>query len=250
MTLMKKTDKGSLIYIYNNQRESGFFELELRNIPAGGAYIYNAEEDRHYRLGQDLRFDIEGYGAKLIELFDNKIEAEDYRLADALPPSFNPPYEESPEWDYIPPVKNLKAVLRDWDIAINGKSFGKNRYTLIRDLAGTNLAYLAAKEPRPHFDIAPALETPYPAETIFSASFDLETEGETRLLAESQSFAGKCSVYINGHKVNSFLRVRRYDPWNIEAEISSFCYKGKNEITIKWKKAGEFDGLRSIIYIY
>lgn len=252
MTLMKKTETGKIIYIYNNQKNSGFFELALDRIPNGGVYIYDPVENCHHQLyGEVFRFDIEAYGARLIELFENKITADEYKLPEKLPSAFIAPYEENPLWDYIPPLKNLKVALRDWNIKINGKSFGKRRYTLIRDIAGTNLKYLADRETRPHFDIAPLLETPYPADVSFNASFKLDATEGLVLLAESESFAGNCSIYLNGNEIKtaSFKRVCRYDPWNIEIDIGSFCHAGKNNISIKWENAGEFDGLRTMLYV-
>lgn len=255
MVLMKETVKGKLIYVYNNREYSGYFELEISGSTGKHAYIYDAAEDRRFRLQGDgggvFKFDIKGYGAKLIEISDKNLDAGNYKCPVELDPPFKPVYEENPQWDYIPPVRGLKAVLRDWDVRINGKMYGRSRYCLMRDVFGTELRHLESMAPRPAFDTAPLKRPVFPLNASFSACFRLNSTAGVKLIGESETFAGECSVHLNGHEIelSLFKRARHYDPWNLELDIEKYCKRGRNDIRIKWEKAGEFSGLRSLLYI-
>ncbi len=39
------------------------------------------------------------------------------------------------------------------------------------------------------------------------------------------------------------------DPFNLAADLSSFLKAGKNKVRIEWYSAGEFDGLKSSVYL-
>ena len=245
MTLRKLRENEEILYIYSNQSSGGFYDLELNNAPAHGVYLYDVGKDCHFRLkpmdGNKFRFTLSGYGAALLVFPDHHdIDAENYLLPERPAEDFSAPYETDPQWDYIPPLPGLLASLRDWEISVNDKSYGSKRYCLIRDLSGTNLEYLSSRLPRPHFDIAPVPKI-YPVKAIFKAEFELDPVNpgdQFILLAENDTFAGNCVINLNGTDIplGSFKRSRRYDPWNIESNVTQACKAGTNQLCLTWKK--------------
>ena len=142
----------------------------------------------------------------------------------------------------------IVAALRDWEIKFNEKGLGKHRYTLLRELTGTDLHNPKMMHPRPIFDRAPETPSIYPAKTSFTARFELE-KTDCILVAESETFAGNAKIELNGREIPPFRRRRIYDPWNIVSDVSGLCRKGANELKITWEEAGEFDGLTSMVYL-
>jgi hypothetical protein len=71
------------------------------------------------------------------------------------------------------------------------------------------------------------------------------------LVFESDTFSGNYQLFINDQQFDkgSIRRQRIYDPWNYVAAIKKHCHSGSNTLKIVWAQAGEFDGLRSSIYI-
>ena len=74
----------------------------------------------------------------ILELRDNPLECPEYLLPQTRKQQdFD--YMKHPQWDYIPDLPGIVAALRDWEIKFNEKGLGKHRYTLLRELTGTDL---------------------------------------------------------------------------------------------------------------
>ena len=255
MAYLKRAFDGRILYLYNNQAEGVVLTLALADAPAGGVYVYDADRDLRERAPEEnglWRVAVAGFGAALLELRAKPLDAPAYACPPA-PGRTALAYETAPEWDYLhPPGIEARAVLKDWDVTIGGVARGRFRYRPLRDIAGTTWPHLLEGVARPIFDRAPPAPGVFPAPAEFSASFMLDggTEG-LRLLCESETLAGDARVSINGRALppDAFRRCRRYDSWNLEADIEAFCRSGENRIAVTWERAGEFDGLRGLLYV-
>ena len=110
------------------------------------------------------------------------------------------------------------------------------------------------QRPRPIFDCSPTVASIYPLHAEFSAEFSLPQEAFKKnllLVFENDTFSGDCRIFVNDKELNKdeIKRALVYDAWNLTANITKLCVAGKNIIRIVWEQAGEFDGLRSSIYI-
>lgn len=246
MAQYRRNENGRLLYIFNNQDQHGTFRLNLETPPQGGIYLYDAETDSYSRCGDGI-FALAPFDAVILELRDKPLECPEYLLPQTRKQQdFD--YMKHPQWDYIPDLPGIVAALRDWEIKFNEKGLGKHRYTLLRELTGTDLHNPKMMHPRPIFDRAPETPSIYPAKTSFTARFELE-KTDCILVAESETFAGNAKIELNGREIPPFRRRRIYDPWNIVSDVSGLCRKGANELKITWEEAGEFDGLTSIVYL-
>ena len=246
MAQYRRNENGRLLYIFNNQDQHGTFRLNLETPPQGGIYLYDAETDSYSRCGDGI-FALAPFDAVILELRDKPLECPEYLLPQTRKQQdFD--YMKHPQWDYIPDLPGIVAALRDWEIKFNEKGLGKHRYTLLRELTGTDLHNPKMMHPRPIFDRAPETPSIYPAKTSFTARFELE-KTDCILVAESETFAGNAKIELNGREIPPFRRRRIYDPWNIVSDVSGLCRKGANELKITWEEAGEFDGLTSMVYL-
>ncbi len=248
MAQYRRTEEGTLLYLFNNQENRGCFRLAWSEPPAGGMYLYHAENDSYSALKADSVFALDAYDAVILEMRTSPLSCPDYEMPEERKADFS--YLTTPQWDYVPALKSLVHVFRDWEMELGGTSFGKQRYARIREIAGSAGAYPKILRPRPIFDQAPRAPSIYPAEMSFRAEFELgELPVSLFLLAESETFAGSCEIRMNGTPVPALKRVFVYDPWNLACDVSACCHSGRNRLEIVWKSAGEFDGLESMIYL-
>ncbi len=234
--------RGDVLYVFNNQSANGIFRIETdKNV-----YLCNVMNDFYHRL-TDKRFALAGYDAVVLELRDDEIKCPEYLLPEIFP-VFDFDYMEHPQWDYVPPLPNLHAVLKDWHVTLGGRDYGKCRHALLRDIAGTYEDYPERRKPRPIFDLSPQACRIYPAHAVFTAEFEYH-DGALFILAESETIAGEARVLVNGEEIPPFKHARIYDPRNLVSEINDLCRKGTNKLEIIWEAAAEFNGLTGAMYL-
>ncbi len=243
MLQYRETAEGKLIYIFSNQEHYGIFRLQSP-LP-GSWYFYNVADDTLQKM-QDNTFAIEPYGAAVLEWRTDNIQCPDYHIPERESRDFT--YMTSPQWDYIPELPGMVKAIGQWSVNFNGRELGEHRYSLIREIMGSDGLHMKRLRVKPIFDQALGAPSVYPAKMEWSATFELGDES-CIILAESESFAGKVKVLLNGEEVPPFTRKPVYDPWNIVSDVSKLCRTGQNELKLQWEKAEEFDGLTSMIYI-
>ena len=259
MVTVKKNRDGILAYIFNNGDVPCIFEAEVMK-PCAGVYLFDAESGTYSEILAEkgkYRFAIGGFDAVIVEFRQKTFDCPLYIIPENLPvKEYN--FEKKPEWDYLPPGEGWLAAVHRWDIAIGGKRINehvKNRlFCLAREVIGTELPHLKNQRPRPIFDTVSEIPSVYPVKMEFSAEFKLpEAVAAEKLLLvfENDTFAGDYHLFINEREVaeNTVQRQRIYDAWNNIAEVGKYCRAGNNTIRVLWECAGEFDGLRSSIYI-
>jgi hypothetical protein len=259
MVTVKENGDGILVYIFNNGAVSRIFEAEFMK-SCDGAYFFDAESGNYSEItknGGKYKFAVGGFEAVVLEFRKKALHCPQYAIPGNLPVK-EYAFEKSPIWDYTPPGEGWRAAIHRWDIAISGKGineFAENRlFCLTREIIGTELPHMKTQRPRPIFDISPEVPSIYPVKMEFSTEFTLseDTAKEDLLLVfENDTFAGSYQLFVNNRQINksTIKRQRIYDPWNRVAEISEYCQPGTNMVRILWEEAGEFDGLRSSIYI-
>lgn len=260
MVTVKRISTGTMAYIFNNSEYPGVFKADFTH-EFSGCCIYNAEDDSYAAIepddNGDFIFAINGFAASIIEFRNTPFVYPAY----AIPETFSKTdydYEKHPQWDYQPPGNNWLASINHWQIKVEGKFVNKTEpaqpFCLMRDFVGTELPHLRQLQIRPIFDLAPEIPSMYPVKAEFSSAFTLiadKLKSNLWLVFESETISGNAEIYINGQRIapDAISRKRCYDPFNLAAKISAYCHAGQNTLTIKWKKADEFDGLKSSIYI-
>lgn len=260
MSLRKKRGNDSLIYMFNNSQHPGVFSIAGEK--SNHCYKYDPGEDKYLDMcpaGGKVCFGLQGYGSILLVFTDDEIsDAAIYSIPSDMKPS-ELEHEINPMWDYIPPggcICNIKT----WDISLNGLQYNervyKQPFCLMRDIAGTEYGYLKKLNPKPIFDSAKQVGSIYPVKAEFKAVFTIPAEvydksGGLYLLMENDTLQGDCKIYINGKELstNNFVRSTVYDYFNLTAEVRKYLKAGCNEIDVLWPSAGEFDGLKSAMYI-
>lgn len=254
----KRTCNEHLMFAFNNSKEPGKFSVEHMN--GYICYMYDAARDVYYSRKPEknkISISLNGYGAACLVFTTREIdEAESYTMPLTSDPVV-PEYESKPLWNYIPPIDYLCAI-KDWNISVKD-GFGEiheadSNFCLIRDIAGTELDYLKQRSKRPIFDGAKEIASRYPMEVIYNAKFELLKDNfreSCLLLMENDTLQGDCKIYINGVELlrSEFTRKTIYDYFNLVADIGGSVKLGENQICIKWNSAGEFDGLKSALYI-
>ena len=236
---------GAEMFLFNNDVKPAFIQIEE---PKAWA-VWDADEDAYYRPVWPLG--ISGYGAcYLVEMAAEEIEK--------LPPvtgeagAFEPLQQD---WVYAP--KEAVAILKEWDMIFDtasGKHIEERRdFCRVREVLGSTFSYMTEGMFKPIFDAVPAIESPYPAKTIFSTTFELSSlNGEKkRLLIEGSTLRGDWKLEVNGHQVtnDNFEKYRVYDFTNRAVDVTEWLQKGDNQVTVTWDRAEEFDGLESLMYI-
>lgn len=262
MSLKKITKDGHvLVYIFNNSCEPCEFSIPVPE-NFGNAYLYDADSDKYYGMdfrNERLYWAIGGFKALMFEFSNKKIPAavptgtlEVPELKTALLE-----YERKPQWDYMPPGEWIAAIHK-WDISINAgkktKRFKNHPYCLARGLAGTEHKYLQEGVPVPWFDRAESIKSAYPVKMSCEAGFELSgTAGKDQILlvCENDTFQGRCKIFVNGKELpmDLFQRKTIYDPFNLVADVSCFLKTGNNTFRLEWASAGEFDGIKSSLYL-
>jgi hypothetical protein len=254
---VKKSRDGILAYIFNNSSHPGLFEIKFKG-RRGGVFFYDAGTGLYSEIKEhDGRrvFAVRGFEAVILEFRKKALSCPEYKIPAGLKKAeFR--HEAAPEWDYTPPCGCAAAIHR-WDIKVSGPCLEAERkeemFSLTRDIIGTELPHIKNKTPRPIFDRSAPAPSLYPVRAAFSAEFVLSPGTVTNplLVFERDTVAGECRILINGAELDKakIQRRRIYDPWNMAAEIKEFCRPGRNTIQFVWKKAGEFDGLRSAVYV-
>lgn len=176
------------------------------------------------------------------------------------PTSFGPcdlSFESHPQWDYLPPQPVIESIT-SWNIRTGRdtkpKQWKNHRFTLLRDLLGTESAYLLKNIVRPIFDTAPPVPSIYPVRAVFSTTFRLtgqQNDDGCALVMETETMSGDASVLLNGRLIpaSQFRRRRVYDPANLVASLDGLTQQGVNRIEVVFENASEFDGLRSPVFL-
>jgi hypothetical protein len=248
--LVKELPDGILAYDFNNSPEPAAIRFECLR-PGLRPFLYDAETDSHRELENGLCA-VNGFDALLIE----------YRAA---PPANTIPYvmpeglarreyefERHPQWSYIPSTPGLVHSLDRWDIRLaNGRAYAAQPFRLLREVLGTELPHIRRK--RPIFDQVPQVESLYPVRAVFTAEFEVAADrGALSLVMESETVAGNCRMFLNGREIprTAFKRDFVYDPFNLCCSVADYCRPGVNRLELIWEQGGEFDGLRSSLYLF
>jgi hypothetical protein len=227
-------------------------KLEIKT-PEGAseAYVCDPDSGKLFALEASAKgrvgISIGGYSPMLLEFSSAAMKCDggwtESGLVDAPP-------ETPPEWNYTPPLDGLRASIGSWDVEIEGagrKFSAKGApFGLIRDFAGTDLAYIARRHARPGMDKAPCHEARFDAE--YSADFELPEAGAHLLLFESETFAGDWRLEVNGVEIDksSARREFHYDFMNLVLPVE---LRKRNRIVVSWRDADEFAGLRSALHV-
>ncbi|MFA6101645.1 MAG: hypothetical protein WCV67_06435 [Victivallaceae bacterium] len=256
---VKENNDGVIVYIFNNNAEPGMFDIKFSR-ECAGAYLYDASTDAYAEIVMEngsCSYAAGGFEAVILEFRKAAIACPKYQVPEDHKRR-EYAFETAPEWDYTPPGDGWLAALHRWNIRIKGGHIAENvddqPFSIVRDIVGTELPHMKNMRPRPIFDRSRTVSSIYPLNVEFSADFSLTRESfkkELLLVFENDTFSGDYRIFINDKELNKheINRSLVYDAWNLTANVSAFCLAGKNNIRIVWEQAGEFDGLRSSIYI-
>ncbi len=256
MALRKRRGKREILYLYNNSARPGRFRLARP--PARHAYVYDAEAGTTagLRPGEEgLSIVLDGYQARLFLFSDRRLpNGGDYTMP-AQGRAVEFAFDTQPQWDYQPPGEVLAAISR-WNLRIEGQGGRREvtdqRYCLLRDVLGTELAYLREHVCRPQFDRAPIAPSLYPVRATFQAAFGIQDAARpARLVFESETLSGRADLRLNGRPLDlaGARRERVYDPCNLVLDVTGLLRPGPNVLEIEFAEAGESDGLKSLLYI-
>ena len=244
ISLVKNTENGQTVYLYNNSPQAGYFHLGAVSV------LYDGITDTYYRLN-DGKFAIPGYTGVLLLTGDNGEDIPSYTLLEENLPVKSFAFDTNPEWEYVPPCHVVRALLH-WDINAGNMAFKNQRFCLLRNLTGTEFPHLLENQVRPIFDTVPKQPSLYPMPLKFTAQFSLEEIKEKLFLViESDTVQGDCTIILNGTRIEQeyFTRAFFYDAFNLSADVSKLLNIGKNTLELEWNRADEFSGLTSAIYI-
>jgi len=245
ISIVKTDGNNQFVYLFNNSAQAGYFRLEQ------ACSIYDGIKNANYKLTNG-EFCVTGFTGVLLKIGNIDGILPVYSMPANIPVRVFK-FDTEPEWEYQPP-RGVVHRLTYWHVTTGTKVIDRHKFCLMRDMIGTELPHLIEKQVRPIFDAAPELPSVYPLRVEFSTEFSLSTEDfdkDLLLVFESETFSGDYQIFINGRELNkNYIRRQLvYDAWNQVAEIKSFCHPGRNSIKIIWKKAAEFDGMRSSVYI-
>lgn len=247
--LVKEIPDGLQVYNFNNSPEPAVLEFDCRR-PGLRPFLYDADTDASFEL-TDGRCTAGGFDAVLIEYRPSPPADTRPYLMPELPPRREYEFERAPEWDYTPPVPGLIAKIDRWAVRFDEESCGSHSFRLFRDMRGTELPHLRGV--RPIFDQTPVVPSRYPVRAELTAEFELrDTAGTLELVMESESISGDCRIYLNDREIprTGFERRFVYDPGNLCCRIGEYCRAGTNRLRLVWERGGEFDGLRSMFYLF
>jgi len=256
---VKENDDGIIVYVFNNNAEPGIFDIKFKR-ECAGAYIYDALSDTYAKVplqNGSYSYSVGGFDSVIVEFRKELISCPKYQIPAALKRR-EYTFETAPQWNYTPPGDGWLAGIHRWNIKIDSDRIAKNieghTFALARDIVGTELPHMKNQRPRPIFDCSPIVPSIYPLRMEFSAEFKLSMESPEQgllLVFENDTFSGDYRLFINDKELNKhdIKRTAVYDVWNLAASINPFCVSGKNIIRIIWEHAGEFDGLRSSLYV-
>ncbi len=236
MTLLKRNSEGRVLFAFNNTFGSTVVRLEAEN--RHGIFLYDADSDSYSRL-KDGKCRIDGAAAAMFFIPDSEFKAGKYSMPAPREGDFE--YLRKPELEYMPPDVKVLAAVRDWKVRFGRKSFGPMRFPLMRDFMG----YETQRMFFPVLDTANPVRSVYPAKAVFRAEFTL-AEKASEMLFERDTFAGQCTVLLDGKAVSAPERRLVYDAWNMVSAVN--LAPGKHTLEVYWENAVEFDGLRSLIY--
>ena len=256
---VKENNDGIIVYIFNNNAEPGMFDIKF-NRECAGAYIYNALSDTYAEVpvqNGSCSYAVGGFDAVILEFRKERIACPEYPMPEDLKRR-EYAFETAPQWDYSPPGDGWLTGLHRWNVRVSGghifRNVNEQPFAILRDIIGTELPHMKNQRPRPIFDCSPTVASIYPLHAEFSAEFSLPQEAFEKnllLVFENDTFSGEYRLFINDKELNKaeIKRAMVYDAWNLTANINQLCIAGKNSIRIAWEQAGEFDGMRSSIYI-
>ncbi|MBN2640201.1 MAG: hypothetical protein JXR78_00970 [Victivallales bacterium] len=251
---LRKDKHGLIACLFNNSCEQTTFSFRWKN--SDQLFIYDQESGRWHaaNAGESLRLD--AFSSLILSEklpTGSKLESSHYPLTETACKKKSFTYETAPQWDYLPPVDGFLCHIADWKITAGACDYGRRRFCMLRDLAGTELPHMNTQRPRPIFDQAALTASIYPMTMNCTAVFELTPLSASEslwLVWESETFAGNCRIFINGIPLSEGQRKRIYDPWNITASLKGYCHSGQNRIDVQWDTAGEFDGMRGALYVF
>ena len=244
MTQYRTSARGKLLYFFRNSPEPG--RLRVRLPGSGKLYRCDLDTGRYYAVPEDYSFALEPYGAALFERTTEVLGKESYPEKPFPEQDFR--FLTEPEWDYIPALPELLCAIRDWKVTASDECCDSHRYTLLREIFGSEQDHPKLLHPKPAFDRAPRRKRFYPALAEYTAEFTLR-ETDVELLLESETVSGKGEWLLNGLPLPPPVRKRVYDPWNFVIDLKGAAQKGKNTLTLRFREGGEWDGLRSMVYV-
>ena len=247
MTQYRAFEGGKRLYFFHNSPESGTFRLRFAE-PLRGLLRYDESMTRRFRFAPDRIFRLPAYGCAVFDLCDDR-NYPDY--PETVLPEPDLDFLAHPQWDYIPPVEGIATVIRDWTVTADGEIRESVRYAILREIFGAEQPHPKMIYEKHIFDRAPERKRFYPVRAVYRTEFTVPVVGTDnwQLLFEHDTFQGKAVLRLNGKELPPPERCRVYDPWNEAIDITQFLTPGRNQLTVEFSDAGEWDGIVSMIYI-
>ena len=248
MTQYRAFEGGKRLYFFHNSPESGTFRLHFDEAPRL-LLRYDETMTKRFRFDPDRVFKLPAYGCAVFDLCGETGNFPDYPEQDLPEPDLD--FLIHPQWDYIPPVEGIATVIRDWTVTADGEIRESVRYAILREIFGAEQPHPKMIYEKHIFDRAPERKRFYPVRAVYRTEFTVPVVGTDnwQLLFEHDTFLGKAVLRLNGKELPPPVRCRVYDPWNEAIDITPFLTPGRNQLTVEFSDAGEWDGIVSMIYI-
>ncbi|MBR2345756.1 MAG: hypothetical protein IKA71_08245 [Lentisphaeria bacterium] len=239
---------GKLLYFFHNSDRKAKFTVQI-SAPGLYGYFIIPGENRIYKFKNDDVIALPPYGSALLEFRTGEIPGTaPYTMNEPSTPDFS--FMTTPQWDYLPPLDNLIALLRDWDYGAGDETVTARRADVMKYIFGSEFPHQKTVLPKAIFDRSPSRKRFYPAAVTARSSFVLPgTNKKYALLFESETFAGQCRLCLNGQLLPPPERQTVYDAWNMVIDISPYANSGTNILQASWDSAGEDDGITSMVYV-
>ncbi|MBE6398748.1 MAG: hypothetical protein E7041_01255 [Lentisphaerae bacterium] len=239
--------QGKLLYFFHNSDAPASFKITL-NDSGLKPYFVRLGENKVENFPPDSVINLPAYGTALLEFRTAEIAADGtYVSAPARQPDFS--YMTVPEWDYIPPVKNIAAVLSKWDFQSGKEIVPDVRYDVMKYHFGTETPHPRRVLPNVAFDRSHPRPAFYPARVTAETRFTFNGVDGAELLFESETFLGSCQLFLNGERLDAPVRCLVYDAWNYSIDISALVKTGENVLRVEWDAATEDEGITSLVYV-
>ena len=174
---------------------------------------------------------------KLHTSFSNKIPHRDKNYKETI---------LSSNWKFKTEKQNMFLV-QNWRVKVDtaDKSEKKAWHAKAIDAAYTNMGNEGAPYPYKTLNLKNSIQKPL----ILRYKSEFYTEGKIHsacLVMERSAVKGEYEIWVNGHKLSNFKRVREYDTYNITTEIQDYLkttLSRSNIIAIKVNVTEDDDGL-------
>ncbi len=245
----RKIGNGLRAFVCNTSKTCLSFTVDTD----GEVYLWDAKEDVYYRVKKGEQISLRGAdGVGILINPENAPKAEPYVYTEYPVRSFE--YEESPEWNYTPPIA-VKKTVNAYTVRVKSEKgeeiFDAEPYALLRAIYGADLLKQVQKIPHPVYDDSKYVGGNYPVTASYTATFELSEKAAT-MLFEEETFPLKAKVYLNGIEISreKWTRKTVYDFRNLEADVSTLTVVGENILEVRMEQAEDTDGVMSDVYFY